>query len=120
MGAEVMESQAFDPKAFSLSPVEMIPPDDDDAEGNELSERQACYQRVARLVDPDDIAEMVCARLKDSVELRHVIEDAIADPHDTDRPRIHINDALMLAQDVLVEVVTAVNEMVSMLNVVEG
>jgi hypothetical protein len=52
--------------------------------------------------------------------LRYLIEDAIADPHDPERPHVHINDALRMAQDVLVEVVTVVDDQISLLDVVEG
>jgi hypothetical protein len=119
-GGFPVESQVFDPKAFSLSPIDLIPPDDDVAEDVEADARQARYARLGRLVDVEDILEMVCCRLKDSAQLRYLVEDAIAAPHDPDRPRIHVNDALKMAQDVLVEVVTAVDEQISVLDVVEG
>jgi hypothetical protein len=118
MGESEMESQAFLPAQYSLSPVDLIP--DDAAEvDDEIDARAARYARFARVVDPDDIAEMVCARLTASLQLRYLIEDALADPHDLSRPRVHTNDALKMAQDVLVEVVTAVDEHISMLAVVE-
>jgi hypothetical protein len=120
MREHMMESQVFLPAQYSLNPVDLIPADDDD-EVAEVDERRLRYARLATLVDIDDIAEMVCARLKESVQLRYLIEDAIADPHDLERPHVHINDALRMAQDVLVEVVTAVDEQISMLDVtVEG
>jgi hypothetical protein len=113
--------QEFSPRDFSLSPVDLIPPEDSaDDEVSEVDARRLRYARLATLVDIDDIAEMVCARLKESVQLRYLIEDAIADPHDLERPHVHINDALHMAQDVLVEVVTAVDEQISLLDVVEG
>lgn len=111
--------QEFSPRDFSLSPVDLIPPADND-EVSEVDARQLRYARLATLVDVDDIAEMVCARLKESAQLRYLIEDAIADPHDPERPHVHINDALRMAQDVLVEVVTAVDDQISLLDVVEG
>ena len=114
-----MESQVFLPAQYSLSPVDLIPEDDDD-EVAEVDERQLRYVRLGKLVDVEDIVEMVCARLKESLELRHLVERAIADPHDLERPHVHINDALRMAQDVLVEVVTAVDEQISLLDVVEG
>jgi hypothetical protein len=86
---------------------------------SEADERMARYARLGKLVDVEDVIEIVCARLKDSAQLRYLVEDAIADPHDTDRPRVHASDALRMAQDVLVEVVTAVDEQISVLDVVE-
>jgi phosphoribosyl 1,2-cyclic phosphodiesterase len=116
MGESLMESQVFLPAQYSISPVDLIPDHDVD---QEVDARAARYARLATLVDIEDIAEMVCARLKDSAQLRYLIEDAIADPHDPERPHVHINDALKMAQDVLVEVVTAVDEQISVLDVVE-
>jgi hypothetical protein len=112
-----MESQAFLPAQYSLSPVDLIPPEEDEAA--EVDERQARYARLGKLVDLEDVMEMVLCRLRESTQLRYLIEDAIADPHDTNKPRVHINDALRMAQDVLVEVVTAVDEQISVLDVVE-
>jgi hypothetical protein len=120
MGEWMMESQVFLPAQYSLHTVDLIPADDD-AEVAEVDARQLRYARLGKLVDVEDIVEMVCARLKESLELRHLVEDAIADPHDLERPHVHINDALRMAQDVLVEVVTAVDEQLSLLDVtVEG
>ena len=70
-------------------------------------------------MDIEDVIEVVCTRLKDSSQLRSLVEDAISDLHDPERPHIHASDALRMAQDVLVEVVTAVDDMISVLDVVE-
>jgi hypothetical protein len=113
-------NQPFSFKDYSLSPVDLMSEaEDDDLRGSEADTRQLHYARLGKLVDVEDVIEMVCARLKDSAQLRYLIEDAIADPHDQDRPHVHINDALKMAQDVLVEVVTAVDEQISILDVVE-
>ena len=116
-----MDSQVFSPQAFSLSSVDLIPPDADEDSGfDEVDARLARYTRLGKLVDIEDIIEIVCARLKDSAQLPWLVEDAIADPHDTDRPRVHVSDALRMARDVLREVVTAVDEQISVFDVVEG
>lgn len=114
-----MSTETFSFKDYSLSPVDLIPADDDldDEDFTEADERSARYARLGRLVDVDDVIEMVCSRLKESAQLRSVVEDAIADPHDPDRPHIHVSGALRLTNDVLVEVVTAVDDLISMLDV---
>jgi hypothetical protein len=106
----------------SLSTVDLIPPDDLD-EGERVSaadERRARYARLGKRLDVEEVIAIVCARLKESAELRDLVEDAIADPHDADRPRVHVSDALRMAQDVLVAVVTAVDAQISRLAVVEA
>jgi hypothetical protein len=109
-----MESQVFDPTAYAVSPVDLIPPDEpEDLE--EEDARRLDYRRFSRLVDVDDVMEVVCSRLSSSVELRSIIEDALRDPLDPDRPHIHINDALRLTTDVLVEVNTALDDVIGML-----
>jgi hypothetical protein len=116
-----MDSQVFSPQAFNLASTDLIPPDTDEDGGiDEVDARQIRYVRLGKLVDIEDIIEIVCARLKDSAQLRWLVEDAIADPHDTDRPRVHVSDALRMARDVLREVVTAVDEQISVLDVTEG
>jgi hypothetical protein len=122
MGETMMEAQAFLPADYSLRTVDLIPPDDvdDDEPISEADERTARYARLGKLVDVEDVIEIVCARLKDSAQVHVMVEDAIADPHDPDRPQVHVSDALRMVQDVLVEVVTAVDEQISILDVVEG
>jgi hypothetical protein len=68
----LMESQVFSPAAFSLSAVDLIPLEDrdDDEETRETDARLARYAQVAKLVDADDIVEIVCTSLKDSTQLR--------------------------------------------------
>jgi hypothetical protein len=116
------DAQVLSCKDYSLSTVDLIPPDDldEDERVSEADERRARYARLGKRVDVDEVIATVCARLKDSAELRYLVEDAIADPHDADRPRVHVSDALRMAQDVLVEVVTAVDAQISGLAVAEG
>jgi hypothetical protein len=101
-------------KDYSLSPVDLIPPDEPEDLG-EVDERALNYRRYSRLVDVDDVLEVVASRLASSVELRSIIEDALRDPLDRDRPHIHISDALRLTTDVLVEVNTALDDVIGML-----
>jgi hypothetical protein len=112
------ESQVFSPAAFSLSPVDLIPDADEDVGVDEVDERQARYVRLGKLVDAEDLIEIVCDRLKESAQLRWMVEDAIADPHDTDRPRVHVSELIRMGQQVLDAVATVVDESIAMLDVV--
>jgi hypothetical protein len=109
-----MESQVFSSATFSISAVDLIPPSEPD-ELDEVDEPALDYRRYSRLVDIDDVLEVVASRLASSVELRSIIEDALRDPLDPDRPHIHISDALRLTTDVLVEVNTALDDVIGML-----
>jgi hypothetical protein len=109
-----MESQVFDQKAYSLSPVDLIPPDELEDLG-EVDTRRLDYERYRRLVDVDDVAEVVATRLASSVALRSLIEDALRDPLDADRPHVHVSEALRLTHDVLVEINMALDDIIGML-----
>jgi len=118
-----MESQAFSPATFSLSAVDLLPPEDsdDDEATQESNARLARYAQVARLVDVEDIIECVCATLKESTQLRWLVEDALDDPHpDVTRPKVHVNKLLKMGRAVLEAVAIAVDEQVSLLAVTHG
>jgi hypothetical protein len=118
-----MESQVFSPQAFSLSPVDLIPPDaDEDGGFDEVDERLARYARLGKLVDVEDVIEVVLSRLRESAQLRWMIEDSLEDPHqDMTRPRVHVSELIRMGQQVLDAVAVAVDEQVSLLDVtVEG
>ena len=66
-----MSEQAFSFKDASLSITDLLPPEDsDDDATQETNARLAHYAQVAKLVDVEDIIEIVCASLKDSTQLR--------------------------------------------------
>jgi hypothetical protein len=115
-----MESQVFDPKAYALRDIDLIPPDDEDLEETEVDARQARYARLGKLVDLEEIIEVVLCKLRDSTQLRWMIEDAIEDPHaDVTRPNVHVSELLKMGRAVLEAVAVVVDEQVSMLDVVE-
>jgi hypothetical protein len=115
-----MDAQPFLPAQYSLSPVDLIPPDDADDDVSEVDERQARYARLGRLVDIEDIIEVVCASLKDSAQLRYLIEDSLEDPHpDVSSPRVHVSELIRMGQQVLNAVAVAVDEQIGLLDVVE-
>ena len=64
------DAQVFIPRECSLSPVDLIPPDaDEDGGFDEADERAARYARLGKLVDVEDIIEVVCTRLTESTQL---------------------------------------------------
>jgi hypothetical protein len=118
-----MESQVFSPAAFSLSAVDLISSEDcdDDEETQAANARLARYAQVSKLVDVEDIIEIVCASLKESTQLRWLIEDSLEDPHpDVTRPKVHVNELLKMGREVLAAVAIAVDEQVGMLATTHG
>jgi hypothetical protein len=115
------ESQVFSPEAFSLSPVDLIPSDDDgdDDRFSDLDAREARYYRLGKLVDVEDAMEMLCARLRESTQLYAFLQDLLDCPIDPDSPRVHPMDALRLANEVAVIGTTVCDELMGMLDVVE-
>lgn len=123
MGVFQMESQVFDIKSYSLSPVDLIEPDaDEDPENSETTANLARYARLGRLVDPEDIIEVVLSRLREAPALYAMVEDSLVDPHeDPATPRMHVADIIKMGQAVLDAVAVAVDEQISLLDVtVEG
>jgi hypothetical protein len=110
------------PKDFSLAPVDLIEPDaDEDPESRETTAKLARYARLGRLVDPEDIIEIVLSRLRETPALYAMVADSLSDPHeDPSAPRMHVADIIKMGQAVLNAVAVAVDEQVSMLDVVEG
>jgi hypothetical protein len=113
------ESQVFSPEAFSLSPVDLIPPDtDEDGDVDEVDARQARYARLGKLLDVEDAMEMLCARLRESPQLYAFLQDLLDCPIDPENARVHPMDALRLANEVAVIGTTVCDELMGMLDVV--
>jgi hypothetical protein len=117
-----MQAQEFSPATYSLNPVALIPPDaEDDEPVDEVDERLARYARLGKLVDVEDVIEVVLSRLRESGQLRCLVEDSIEDPHqDITRPKVYVSELIRMGQQVLDAVAVAVDEQVAMLDVVEG
>jgi hypothetical protein len=64
MGESMMESQVFSPAQYSLSPVDLIPPDDDNDE--EVDVRWLHYCEVAATLDREAIIDVVLDELRES------------------------------------------------------
>jgi hypothetical protein len=117
-----MSEQGFSFEAASLRTIDLMPPEDvEDDAYDEVDTRLARYAQVAPLVDVDDIVDIVCSQLKESTQLRWLIEDALEDPHpDVTRPKVHINELLKMGREVLTAVAIAVDEQVGMLATTHG
>jgi hypothetical protein len=116
------ESQVFSPEAFSLSPVDLLPSDDDgdDDRFSDLDAREARYHRLGKLVDVEDAMEMLCARLRESPQLYAFLQDLLDCPIDPENARVHPMDALRLANEVAVIGTTVCDELMGMLDVGPG
>jgi hypothetical protein len=114
-----MESQVLDQKSFSVSPVDLIPPDEEDDEP-QVDQRCLKYTVYGPLVDKDDVKAMITARLMEHVELDHLVDDAIADPLDPDRPHVHVADQLRLGQTLVDITQDVLDEYIDMLAIAAG
>jgi hypothetical protein len=115
-----MESQVFDPQAYSLSPVDLIPPDDFEDE-DDADVRWLEYCRMASKVSREEILAVVLDELNSPVSpLLDLIDDALATPHpEPDRPRTNVTELIKLGQAILSMVAKAVDDQVSMRIAVE-
>jgi hypothetical protein len=113
MGENVMESQHFLPAAYSLSPVDLIPPDD--FEGEEVDIRWLEYCRVASTLDRAHILDVVLSDLdaEDSL-LYEFVDDTIENPHEPGRPKANITDLARLGQSLLDLIAKAVDDQVNL------
>jgi len=108
-----MESQVFDPQAYSLSPVDVIPPDDFEDEDNTQPWREYC--RCAATVDRTHILDVVLSDLDaEDSPLFEFIDDAIANPHEPGRPKANITDLARLGQSILNRIAKAVDDNVNL------
>jgi hypothetical protein len=114
------DAQGFSFKDYSLSPVDLIPGDDGDADDLEADARRARYARLAKLVDLEDVVELVLAKLRESTQLACLIQDALDFPHDdVTQPTVHVNELITMGRQVLQAVAVCVDEQVGLLDVVE-
>ncbi len=116
-----MQSQVFDPKAFSISPVDLIPPDADDDQGDEADSRWARYCEIARELDRDELMEVIIDELKANPELLYQLEDCCTNPYpEPDRPKAHAGEVMKLGMAVLKTIVAAVDNAVGIRQAVEA
>ena len=106
-----MESQAFLPAQYSLSPVDLIPQDDDEDE--DVDVRWIRYCEVAATLDREAIIDVVLDELRESSALLDMVEDACHNPHEPGRPKTSLHELLALGKAALLLIARAVDEQVS-------
>ena len=108
-----MESQVFDPKAYALSPLDLIPHDDGDDADVDVPWLEYC--RVASTLDRSRILEVVLSNLDcDDSPLYEFIDDAIVNPHEPGRPKADITGLARLGQSLLNLIANAVDDQVNL------
>jgi hypothetical protein len=108
-----MESQVFDPKAFAVSAIDLIPDDFEEDEDPELTARQVHHDEVARRLDTDDIQLIVAERLSTSLILRARIEEAQANPYrPNERRHMHVSDATKFGDETEEIIAQVIDELV--------
>jgi hypothetical protein len=112
-----MDSQIFDHKAYSLSPVDLIP--DDDECDDDVRWLEYCH--VASQINRQHILEVVLSDLDaDDSPLYEFIDDAIVNPHEPGRAKANITDLARLGQSLLNLIAKAVDDQVNLHMAVEG
>jgi len=119
MGVGLMEAQVFDQKAYSLSAVDLIPPDEDDDEPD-VDVRWLHYCEVAASLDREAIINVVLDELRESSALLDMVEDACHNPHEPGRPKTSLHELLALGKAALLPIARAVDDQVSLRMAVEG
>jgi hypothetical protein len=66
------------PKDYSPSPVDLIPPDETEDDEPQADQRCLKYALYGSLVDKDDVKAMIAARLMEHLELDHVSVHVVA------------------------------------------
>jgi hypothetical protein len=112
-----MESSTFIPRNFSLSPVDLIPPDDDDEP--DVDVRWLHYCEVAASLDREAIIDVVLDELRESPALLDMVEDACHNPHEPGRPKTSLHELLALGKAALLLIARAVDDQVSLRMAVE-
>jgi hypothetical protein len=110
-----MESQVFDPRAYAVSPIDLIPPDaaDDDEDEDEVDLRWVRYCEVASSLDREAIVDVVLDELRESSVLLDMIEDACHNPHEPSRPKTSLHELVALGKAVLILIARAVDDQAS-------
>jgi hypothetical protein len=113
--------QEVSPKDFSLSPVDLIPDDDDDAaDAVEVDLRWSRYCAIARELDRDDLLEVIAEELKANPEILYQVEDCCISPYqEPARPKAHAAEMAKLGLAVLQVIIGAVDNAVGIRQAVE-
>jgi hypothetical protein len=110
------ESQVFSPAAYSVTPVDLIPDDDDEDPDVQWLE----YCRVAATIDRQHILECVLSDLDaEDSPLYDFIDDAISNPHEPGRAKANLVELAKLGQAMLNLIVKSVDDQVNLRMAVE-
>jgi hypothetical protein len=113
MREHTMESQALPPAMYSLSPTDLIPPDDVDEDNADVQWLEYC--RVASTLDRARILEVVLSDLDcDESPLYEFIDEAITQPHEPGHARDNIVRLGQLGQSLLNLIAKAVDDQVNL------
>jgi hypothetical protein len=113
-----MSTDTFSFNDYSLSPVDLIPPDDIDDDDQDIAWREYC--RVASTVDRARILEIVLSDLDaDDSPLYEFIDDAIAHPHEPGRAKESVSKLAQLGQSLLNLIARAVDAQINLRMAVE-
>jgi hypothetical protein len=111
-----MESQAFLPAMYAVSPVDLIPDDNDGDHDVQWLE----YCRIAATVDRQHILECVLSDLdSENSPLYDLIDSALQEPHELGRPRESVTVLAGLGKAILQLVTKAVDDQENLRMMVE-
>jgi hypothetical protein len=103
-----MSEQALSFKDYSVSPGDLLPPDDkDDAEAAQVN-RQHVLEWVLSDFDADDSP------------LFELIDDAMQYPHEPGRPKANVSDLIRVGKAVLALVAKAVDDQMTLRQMGQG
>jgi hypothetical protein len=112
-----VESQMFDSKTYTLSPVDLIPDDNEGLEEDDVDLRWVRYAELARTLDTDDLMAMVGEAFSTSDLLRTLIEEAKAEPYRPDeRKRVHVMDGIRLGEEVAQLISQAMDDLIGQMD----
>src|SRR5262245_52969031 len=101
------DAQVFMPRDYSLSPVDLIPMDDEPDEDVQWLD----YCQAASTIDRTDILQTVLSDLDaEDSPLFEFIDDALENPHEPGRPKANITDLARLGQSLLHFIARAVDD----------
>jgi hypothetical protein len=113
-----MESQSFSARDFSLSPMDLIRPDECEDEDDHIQWREYC--RIASTLDRTRILDVVLSDLDgDDSPLFEFIDSAIQEPHEPGRAKESITKLAQLGQSLLNLIAKAVDDQVNLRMAVE-
>jgi hypothetical protein len=114
-----MSEQYLSFKDYSVSPVDLIPPDEPE-DLDEVDERQVRQARHRRSVDLEDVLECAWTHFRERAEVQAFVEDALEMPYNPDRILVHPGNAQRLAIAFAADVQAALDDITGMLDVVEA